>query len=115
MLRMGFDPELPLVATSAFSDGTVAAGEVFDWRANGMQSIDVLPLYQAGLVTHPSPAPAALPAATAQPDSFTPGGAVEVRTELDASQVVAFTKTPGETVHVPPPSKPKAERHGRSR
>jgi hypothetical protein len=70
MLRMGFDPDRPLVATSAFQDGTLAAGEVFDWRAKGMQPIDVLVLFQSGLLTHsdspPSAAPAALPAATAQ-------------------------------------------------
>jgi hypothetical protein len=54
MLRVGFDPNRPLVATSAFPDGTCAAGEVFDWRAKGRTELDALALFQSGLLAHPS-------------------------------------------------------------
>lgn len=53
MLHIDFDPDQPLVATSAFPDGTLAAGETFDWRAKGLQALDALALFQAGLVAHP--------------------------------------------------------------
>jgi hypothetical protein len=53
--RIAFDPDRPLVATSAFPDGTVAAGEVFDWRAKGSTELDALALFQSGLLAHPSP------------------------------------------------------------
>jgi hypothetical protein len=52
MLRADFDPDRPLVATSAFPDGTVAAGQVFDWRAKGLAQLDALVLFQSGLVAH---------------------------------------------------------------
>lgn len=55
MLPVAFDPDRPLVATSAFpaSDRMVAAGEVFDWRAMGLPPIDVLAMVRSGLLTHP--------------------------------------------------------------
>ena len=88
MFRIAFDPELPVIATSPMPD--VAAGEVFDWRAKGLQPVDALAMFRSGLLAHasvlpPSAAPAALPAATAQ--------AAEAR----------------------PAPPPKAPRHGRSR
>lgn len=52
MFGLAFDPDRPLVATSAFPDGTVAAGEAFDWRAKGLTELDALALFSAGLVTH---------------------------------------------------------------
>lgn len=73
MFRIAFDPDLPVVATSAFPDGTVAAGEVFDWRAKGLQPIDALAMFRSGLLTHQTPpapeapAPVVAPAKTREP------------------------------------------------
>lgn len=53
MFRIAFDPDRPLVATSAFPDGTVAAGETFDWRAKGLAEIDAFAMFRSGLLTHP--------------------------------------------------------------
>lgn len=70
MLAREFDPQRPLVATSAFHAGAdvVAAGEVFDWRARGLSELDALALFSAGLLTHPTePLP-----------GFVPGGEIEM-------------------------------------
>ncbi len=60
MFRIAFDPDRPLVATSSFKagDGTVEAGEVFDWRARGMAQIDALAMFRSGLLAHPPSLPA---------------------------------------------------------
>jgi hypothetical protein len=55
MFRIAFDPDRPVFATSAFSDGTVAAGEAFDWKARGLQPIDALAMFRSGLLTHERP------------------------------------------------------------
>lgn len=52
MFRLAFDPLLPVFATSDFSDGTVKAGEAFDWRTRGLQAIDALAMFRSGLLTH---------------------------------------------------------------
>jgi hypothetical protein len=61
MFRIAFDPALPVFATSAFPDGTVASGEQFDWRAKGIAEIDALALFRSGLLTHQTPLEAPLP------------------------------------------------------
>lgn len=55
MFRIAFDPALPVFATSAFPDGTVASGEKFDWQAKGIAAIDALALFRSGLLTHQAP------------------------------------------------------------
>lgn len=55
MFRIAFDPALPVFATSAFPDGTVASGEKFDWQAKGIAVIDALALFRSGLLTHQAP------------------------------------------------------------
>lgn len=70
MFRIAFDPDRPVIATSAFPDGTVAAGEVFDWRAKGLQPIDALAMFRSGLLTHAHAADA--PNVLEQPKVETP-------------------------------------------
>lgn len=71
MFRIAFDPDKPLVATSTFPDGTVQAGEVFDWRARGMQAIDAFAMFRSGLLAHPTCAEArSEPATSAEPPSL---------------------------------------------
>lgn len=66
MFRIAFDPEQPLVATSTFTAGSdqIAAGDVFDWRARGMQAIDALAMFRSGLLAHPASRVEAAPAAS---------------------------------------------------
>lgn len=61
MLGRAFDPDRPLVATSAFQSGdrVVAAGEAFDWRAEGLSQLDALAMFSAGLLTHAAAEPSA--------------------------------------------------------
>lgn len=87
MFRIVFDPDLPVYATSAFPDGSVASGEQFDWKAKGLQPIDVLPLFRSGLLTHDVPAD---------------------------SQSVKFAASPGELVEVPPPTPPTTKQQARA-
>ncbi|MDQ3070093.1 MAG: hypothetical protein M3R55_10245 [Acidobacteriota bacterium] len=106
--RIGFDPNLPLVAGTDFSAGEVAfkVGDVVDWKTAGITEQIAFDWWRSGMIYHPihSPAPTALPAATAQPGTFTEKAIEEVAAD---SQTVPFKMTPGETVHVPPPAKPK--------
>ena len=89
MMRLGFDPDRPLIAVSAFEG--VASGEVFDWRARGMQPIDVLPLYQAGVIDHISPPPPQADPATSPAVERSPEAAA---VSLDASKTRDASKTP---------------------
>lgn len=92
MFRIAFDPLLPVYATSSFPDGTVKAGEQFDWRARGLQAIDALAMFRSGLLAH----------AHALPGS---GAAA-----LPSSAAVAFTATPSERVDVEPPPQQRKRR-----
>lgn len=123
MPRLGFDPDRTLVATSGFQG--LAAGETFDWRARGMHVIDVLPLYQAGLIDHPTPsraAPAtprveAPPPATVQsPEASVSAGGSFVAESSGPDTMPIGDRKPGERVTFDPPppdSKPGAPKHGR--
>jgi hypothetical protein len=65
MLGLHFDPDLPLIATSAFHAGEikVEAGDAFDWRARGLTELEAVALFSAGLLTA---ATSAAPIATSQ-------------------------------------------------
>jgi len=82
MFGIAFDPDRPLVATSAFPDGTVAAGEVFDWRAKGLQAIDALAMFRSGLVTHPPEA--VTPLASGELEAAAPEAQAPVSAEPEA-------------------------------
>lgn len=123
MFRIAFDPERPVVATSTFPDGTCQAGEVFDWRAKGLQPIDALAMFRSGLLTHVSPppsqaAPVTSPTVEPSPEAaavslgavIAPGG--EKRTFVIDGKPTEFVAGP--TINVATPEQQRARR-GRGR
>ena len=52
---IAFDPALPLVAAQAIAvaAGPIAEGEPVDWRALGLNEVEILAWWRAGLVRHP--------------------------------------------------------------
>lgn len=118
MLRAGFDPDRPLIATSAFADGSVAAGEAWDWKARGLPIHTALALFQSGLVTHlpPSPPPVSSPelvAAEAVETELTHEQLVDMTGKLDEAcgpstgEPRAIANVDGKPVAIPPPPRNK--------
>ena len=126
-----FDPTAPLFVTRrlVFRGVTYERGDKLPddirkgkrfalWHSNRATNTPVVHFDRRGgfvpdgvsIARKTSPAPTAPPAAPVQPDSFTAGGVIEAPSDPDASQVVAFTMTPGETVHVAAPAQETSPR-----
>lgn len=110
--RAEFSFDAPLVVACeevTYYGQTFARGEPFPWRDLGVSELDVLLMWQQFKLD-------VVESAAESAAGFVAGGTIDTTCEPSGPQVVAFIKTPSETVRIDPPS-PVAPppRHGRRR
>ncbi len=84
--RIGFDPNLPLVAGTDFSAGEVAfkVGDVVDWKTAGITEQIAFDWWRSGMIYHPN---------GAQPIIEVPAD-VEASEDVDVAAVIADVMAP---------------------
>lgn len=93
MMRIAFDPELPIVTAASFraGDRDFVADEPFPWRDLGLSETDLHAFWLAGLVRC---VPVEAPGDAAR----------DIAIKGEHGQMVVFRATPGPTVRVETPA-----------